>query len=312
MSRNNNEIKIFCPATVANVNCGFDALGFALDGIGDEMVFRKVSTPGVTITKITGPDTLPLTTQDNVAGVAALAILEGEKANFGVEIEIHKKIRCGSGIGSSAASAAGAVFGVNQFLETPISNLELARYAMKGEAVASGNEHADNVAPCIYGGTTLITSYSPFHVLQLPHLDSIFVGIIHPHIKIATKEAREILPDQVPLQNAIVQGQNLAGFVASLYERDKRMFAQSLQDVLVEPYRKALLPHFDNIQQISQDHNCVAFGISGSGPSMFTFAFAKAHIETFLTEATAFYQSKNLKIDTYSTQISSEGCRVIN
>ena len=307
-----NKTTIFSPATVANVNCGFDALGFALDGIGDEMFIKKVAHPGVTITSITGRDDLPLATQENVAGVAALAMLEGEKADFGIEMEIHKKIRCGSGIGSSAASAAGAVFGVNQFLENPISNLELTRYAMKGEALASGTEHADNVAPCIYGGTALITGYDPFHIVPLPPMEGLHVGIIHPDIKIATKKARGILPSQVPLKDALIQAQKLAGFVASLYEWDKTLFAQSLQDILVEPHRKALLPYFDTIKKLSKDNNCVAFGISGSGPSMFTFAFAKAHIESFLDQATALYQSKNLKIDTYSTTISSTGCRVIN
>lgn len=311
MKTTQKELKIFCPATVANVNCGFDALGFALDGIGDEMVFRKVTTPGVTITSMTGPDELPIATKENVAGVAALAILEGEQAQFGIEIEIHKKIRSGSGIGSSAASAAGAVFGVNQFLENPISKLELTRYAMKGEAIASGTEHADNVAPCIYGGTTLITSYNPFNIVALPPMEGLFVGIIHPHIKISTKEARSILPKQVPLKNALTHAQNLAGFIASLYEWDKKLFAHSLQDVVVEPHRKALLPHFDPIKKLSQDHDCVAFGISGSGPSMFTFAFAKAKIDTFLQEAHTFYKNHGLQIDTYSTKISSTGCRII-
>ena len=248
-----NELKIFSPATVANVNCGFDSLGFALEGIGDEMIFRKVPQKGVTISAITGPDKLPLTTRENVAGVAALAMLKGEQASFGIELEIHKKIRSGSGIGSSAASAAGAVFGVNKFLENPISNLELTRYAMKGEAIASGTEHADNVAPCIYGGTTFITSYNPFHIVSLPPMQGLFVGIIHPHIKISTKEARGILPLQVPLKDALLQAQNLASFVASLYEWDKELFVQSLQDILIEPHRKSLLPHFDKIKHLSQD-----------------------------------------------------------
>lgn len=312
MNTTQKEVKIFCPATVANVNCGFDALGFALEGIGDEMAFKKVTKPGVTITKITGPDTLPLAWQENVAGVAALAMLKGEKVDFGIEIEIHKKIRCGSGIGSSAASAAGAVFGVNQFLDKPISKLELTRYAMKGEALASGTEHADNVAPCIYGGTTLITSYAPFHIVALPPMDGLYVGIIHPHIKISTKEARKILPSQVSLANALGQAQKLAGFVASLYEWDKVLFATSLKDMIIEPYRKELLPHFEEIKQRSQDAGCIAFGISGSGPSMFTFAFAKADIALFLKRASDFYQSKNIKADTYNTLISGAGCQVLS
>ncbi len=306
----NNEVKIFCPATVANVNCGFDALGFALEGIGDEMVFRKVPQPGVVITKITGED-LPMEATKNVAGVAAIAMLEGEALDFGIEIEIHKKIRCGSGIGSSAASAAGAVFGINQFLKTPISPLELTHYAMKGEALASGHEHADNVAPCLYGGTTLITGYDPFRITALPPMDHLFVGILHPHIKIATKDARAILPKEVPLKDAITQAQKLAGFVTSLYEWDKTLFAESLQDLLIEPHRKQLIPHFDAIKEISIAEGCIAFGISGSGPSLFCFAFAKAHIDNYLATSKTYYMSKGLEVDTYSSRVSGQGCYVL-
>lgn len=307
---NPTEIRVFCPATVANVNCGFDSLGFALEGIGDEMVFRKTEGRGVTITEITG-DTLPMEAHNNVAGVAGNAMLESINAEFGVEIEIHKKIRSGSGIGSSSASAAGAVYGINQFLEKPLSNLELTRYAMKGEALASGNEHADNVAPCIYGGTTLVTGYNPFKVIALPPMDTVYVGILHPHITIKTKEAREILPTHVPLKDAIAQSQHLAGFVASLYEWDKELFKESIKDVLVEPYRKQLIPHFDEIKAISQQNGCIAFGISGSGPSMFCLAFAKADIDQYLSESTALYERNGLQVDSYSSRISGEGCKVI-
>ncbi len=308
---NPTAIRVFCPATVANVNCGFDSLGFALEGIGDEMVFRKTEGRVVTITEITG-DTLPMEAHNNVAGVAGNAMLEGINANFGVEIEIHKKIRSGSGIGSSSASAAGAVYGINQFLEKPLSNLELTRYAMKGEALASGNEHADNVAPCIYGGTTLVTGYNPFKIVALPPMDTVYVGILHPHITIKTKEAREILPTHVPLKDAIAQSQHLAGFVASLYEWDKELFKESIKDVLVEPHRKQLIPHFDEIKAISQHNGCIAFGISGSGPSMFCLAFAKADIDQYLSESTALYERNGLQVDSYSSRISGEGCQVID
>ncbi len=305
-----DEVTIFCPATVANVSCGFDALGFALEGIGDEMVIRKVATLGVKITTITGED-LPMEARNNVAGVAGNAMLEGIQADFGIEIEIHKKIRSGSGIGSSSASAAGVVYGINQLLTTPISHLELTKYAMKGEALASGNEHADNVAPCIYGGMTLITGYNPFRITSLPPMKTIYVGILHPHIKIATKDARTILPKNVPLKDAITQAQRLAGFVASLYEWDKQLFAESIQDVLAEPHRKQLIPHFDAIKTISKQHGCIAFGISGSGPSLFTFAFAKADIDNYLTASKAYYKQQNLEVDTYSSQISSTGCSLV-
>jgi homoserine kinase len=303
-------LKVFCPATVANVNCGFDALGFALEGIGDEMIFQKTKERGVTITKITGED-LPMEAVNNVAGVAGNALLTAVNADFGIAIEIHKKIRSGSGIGSSSASAAGAVFGINQFLNTPLSKLDLTRYAMKGEALASGNEHADNVAPCIYGGTTLVTGYDPFKVIALPPMETVYVGILHPHIQIKTKEARAILPLEVPMKDAITQAQHLAGFVASLYEWDKDLFIESIKDVLVTPHRKQLIPHFDTVAKLSQEHGGIAFGISGSGPSMFCLAFAKAHIDNFIAASKAFYTQKGLEVDAYSSRIAGSGCRIL-
>ncbi len=301
------EVRIFCPATVANVNCGFDALGFALEGIGDQMVFRKTAQKGISITAITGAD-LPSNPKKNVAGVAGQSLLDAVNPEFGVAIEIHKNIRPGSGIGSSSASAAGAVYGINLLLENQLPPLELTRHAMVGEALASGNEHADNVAPCIYGGITLISGYNPLQVVALPSLDAVYVGIIHPHIEIHTKQARAILPEQVPLKDAITQSQKLAGLVASLYEWDRALFCQSLQDVLITPYRKALIPHYDKIQACANHHNCIAFGISGSGPSMFALAFAKADIDQFLESSTTLLKQHQLEVDTYSSRISGRGC----
>jgi homoserine kinase len=304
------EVRIFCPATVANVNCGFDALGFALDGVGDEMVFQKTTQKGISITAITGAD-LPSDPKKNVAGVAGQSLLDAVNADFGVAIEIHKKIRPGSGIGSSSASAAGAVYGINQLLEHPVSPLALTRHAMKGEALASGNEHADNVAPCLYGGITLVSGYTPLQIVALPSLDSVFVGIIHPHIVIHTKQARALLPTQVPLKDAITQAQKLAGFVASLYEWDKALFSQSLKDVLITPHRKTLIPHYDQIESCAIHHNCIAFGISGSGPSLFALAFAKADIDQFLESSTKIFKKHQLQVDTYSSSISGQGCHII-
>ena len=303
-------IRIHAPATVANINCGFDTLGLALEGIGDTMVFKKTAQAGVKITAITG-EKLPLATQDNVAGVAALAMLDAIDADFGVAIEIHKGIRCGSGIGSSAASAAGAVFGVNQFLESPLDNKQLTAFAMKGEVIASGQEHADNVAPCIYGGITLVTGYDPLHIVSLPVPDGLHIGILHPHITISTKAAREILPEKVPLKDAIKQSQYLSGFVTALYTKDKTLLAQSIKDVLIGPYRKQLLPHFEAIDAIAGTHGCFAFGISGSGPSLFAFAHNKEDIANYLRESKQLYTSQGLQVDAYASQINTDGCRIV-
>ena len=304
------EIRVFSPATVANVNCGFDVLGFALDGLGDEMVIRKVPEKGIKITEITGAD-LPYEAKENVVGVAGLAMVEALDLDYGFEVEIHKKIRLGSGVGSSAASASGIVFGINQFLEEPLSNLELTEFGMKGEAVASGNEHADNVAPCLYGGFTLITGYEPLKIVSVPVPEELYVTIIHPHITIKTKEAREILPKEVSLKNAIKQTGNLAGLIAGLYTKDYDLIATSTQDVLVEPYRKSLIPDFDYYRETALKNGGLSFGISGSGPSMFTLSKGLQNagaVEFALKKA---LKEKNMLSDSYVSPVSKHGNRIL-
>ena len=304
------EIRVFSPATVANVNCGFDVLGFALDGLGDEMVIRKVPEKGIKITEITGAE-LPFETKENVVGVAGLAMVEALDLDYGFEVEIHKKIRLGSGVGSSAASASGIVFGINQFLDEPLSNLELTEFGMKGEAVASGNEHADNVAPCLYGGFTLITGYEPLKIVSVPVPEELYVTIIHPHITIKTKEAREILPKEVSLKNAIEQTGNLAGLIAGLYTKDYDLIASSATDVLVEPYRKNLIPDFDFYRETALKNGGIAFGISGSGPSMFTLSKGLQNagaVEFALKKA---LKEKNMRSDSYVSPVSKHGNRIL-
>lgn len=308
---NLDQIRIFSPATVANVNCGFDVLGFALQGLGDEMVLRKTKQKGIQITKITGAD-LPVDPQQNVSGVAGNAMLEALKLDFGFGLEIHKKIRSGSGVGSSAASAAGVVFGINQFLKKPLSNLELAFFAMKGEAIASGNEHADNVAPCIYGGFTLITGYDPLNIVALPVPQELFVTIIHPHIEIKTKESRALLPEQVSLKTAIQHSGNLAGLVSALYSSDYQQIAHCARDVLVEPYRKNTIPHYEQLKQIALKAGGLAFGISGSGPSMFTLCEGIKTAKKVERQLMKFLNKQKVESDSYVSPISTSGNMVMD
>ena len=213
------EIKLFCTATIANVSCGFDVLGLALDNVGDEMIIRKVAKKGVTITKIVGQD-LPLATHKNVAGVAALALLSKVDTEFGFEIEIYKNIKPGSGIGSSAASSAGAVFGINELLEKPFSNHDLIEFAMQGERLASGVAHADNVAPALLGGFTLVKSTEPLEVLKIHTPSELYATVIHPQIEVKTSDAREILRGSVPLKTAIKQWGNVGALISGLYTED--------------------------------------------------------------------------------------------
>ena len=214
-----DHIKIFSPATVANVSCGYDVLGFCLDSVGDEMIINKISEKSIKISKIDGYD-LPYEIEKNVAGVSALAMYEALQPDCGFDIEIYKKIKPGSGIGSSSASAAGSVFGMNELLGRPLNKTELTKYALKGEALASQCEHADNLAPAIFGGFTLVRSVNPIDVLQLPTPGDLYATLIHPQIEIKTSESRAILPKNVALKDAITQWSNVGSLVHTLHTND--------------------------------------------------------------------------------------------
>jgi len=306
-----NEIKIFAPATIANLNCGFDVLGTCLEGIGDEMIFRKTNKKGIFITKISGAD-LPLETHKNVAGVAALALYETQDVAFGIEIEIHKKIKAGSGIGSSSASAAGAVFGVNKILENPFSKKELVAFAMKGEALASGSEHADNVAPCLLGGFTLVRSFNPLDIIEIPSPNDLFAVVLHPHIEVKTADARAVLHPEISLKNAITQWGNLGGLIAGLYTQNYQLIGRSLEDVVVEPLRKHLIPNFDKLKNSALANGALNAGISGAGPSVFALCKGKETAETCATAMKKCYSETGISFDIYVSKINLNGCQIIS
>lgn len=305
-----DKIKIFSPATVANVACGFDVLGFCLDSIGDEMLIRKTDKKGIYITKIEGYD-LPYETEQNVAGVSALAMLEDADPDCGFEIEIYKKIMPGSGIGSSSASAAGSVFGMNELLGRPYSKTQLTHFAMQGEKLASQAEHADNLAPAIFGGFTLVKSLSPLEVLQIPTPSELYATLIHPKIEIKTSESRAILPKEVPLKDAISQWANVGSLIHALHTSDYELLKRSLQDIIVEPHRSKLIPFFDNVKQAAMKAGALGCAISGSGPSI--FALSKG-LDTANSVKTAFdnvYTETNIEFDTYVSKINTEGIKEI-
>ncbi len=268
---NKDSIKIFCPATIANISCGFDVLGLALSAIGDEMVIKKVPSPGLTITKISGLD-LPKEVHKNVAGVAGLAFMEASEYKGGFEIEIYKKIKAGSGIGSSAASAAGAVWGMNYLLNSPFSQHQLVQFAMAGEKLASGVAHADNVAPAIYGGFTLVRSTEPLDVIPIHVPKELYASVIHPHIEIKTSDSRKILKTSISLADGIKQWGNVGALVAGLYKEDYDLISRSLVDHIVEPIRSILIPGFDEVKQEALSAGALGCGISGSGPSIFALS----------------------------------------
>jgi homoserine kinase len=303
-------IRIFSPATVANVSCGFDVLGFCLDSIGDEMVIRKVDKKGILITKIEGYD-LPFETVKNVAGVSALALIEQAKPDFGFEIEIYKHIKPGSGIGSSSASASGSVYAINELLGKPFNKTQLTYFAMQGEKLASQSEHADNVAPGIFGGFTLVKSIQPLEVLEIPTPKDLFATIIHPQIEIKTVESRAILPKEIPMQDAIKQWANVGSLIHALHISDYELISRSLQDVIVEPHRSKLIPHYNNVKAATLQAEALGCGISGSGPSI--FALSKG-IETAKKVESAMkkvYSETNIIFETYVSKINVDGIKVL-
>lgn len=305
-----NEIKIFSPATVANVACGFDVLGFCLDTIGDEMVIRKTEEKGIRITKIEGYD-LPFEAEKNVAGVSALAMYNDLKPDCGFEIEIYKKIKPGSGIGSSSASAAGSVFGMNALLGYPLDKTKLTYFAMKGEALASQCEHADNLAPAIFGGFTLVKSANPLQILELPTPSDLYATLIHPQIEIKTSESRAILPKEIPLSNAIAQWANVGSLVHALHTSDYDLIKDALNDVVIEPYRKQLIPHFDTVKNAALKAGALGCAISGSGPSIFMLSKGEAVAEAVEEAIKNVYSETAIAFETYVSKINTEGIQVL-
>ena len=305
-----NQIKIFSPATVANVSCGFDVLGFCLDKIGDEMVIRKTQEKGIKISKIEGAD-LPFEVEKNVAGVAALAIYNHTNPDFGFEIEIYKKIKPGSGIGSSSASASGTVFAINELLGKPYNPTQLTAFAMKGEAVASGCEHADNIAPALFGGFTLVKSTTPLQVLALPTPTDLFATIIHPQIEIKTSEARAILPKEVALSKAITQWANVGSLVHALHTSDYDLLSNALKDEIVEPYRSQLIPYFNQVKEAAINAGGLGTGISGSGPSIFTLSKGENTAKKVEKAIQNVYSKTNINFNTYVCKINTQGIKII-
>ena len=266
-----NHVSVFAPASVANISCGFDVLGVCLDNIGDTLHIQETSKPGIEITEIIGQD-LPLDPKKNVASVAGMALLADHKSNRGFEIKIEKGIKAGSGIGSSSASAAGAVVGINHLLGNPYTRNELISFAMKGERVACGTAHADNVSPVLLGGFTLVRSLKPLDVVTLNSPLELVVTIIHPEIEIKTADARAVLLDKLHLKQAVAQTANLGALVTGLFKEDYELIRRSLVDHIVEPVRSMLIPGFGELKKAANEAGALGTGISGSGPSVFALS----------------------------------------
>ncbi len=305
-----NEINIFSPATVANVSCGFDAMGFALESLGDEMIFKKTDAKEVVISKIEGAN-LPIEARKNVAGVVAQNMLNDSHADFGLDIQIFKNFKPGSGLGSSAASASGTAFAVNELLGKKYSDLELTKFAMQGEVIACGSAIADNVAAAIYGGFVLIRSYEPLDIVSIPTPDELVATIIHPQIEVKTEDARKVMPSEIPLKTAVSQWANVGGLISGLHAGDFDLIGRSLVDHVAEPARKALIPHFDEVKSASLDAGALGAGISGSGPSIFALSEGMETANKVKEAMNAVYKDSGIDFSIYVSRISTAGARVI-
>ncbi len=274
------------------------------------MVIHKTDEKGIKITKIEG-FSLPFETSKNVAGVSALAMYDALQPDCGFEIEIYKNIKPGSGIGSSAASAVGSVFGMNALLGQPLNTTELTFYAMKGEALASQCEHADNLAPALFGGFTLVKSLNPLKVLSLPTPDDLYATLIHPQIEIKTAQSRAILPNHIALSQAITQWANVGSLVHALHTSDYELLQSALEDVVVEPYRKQLIPSFDDIKSSALNAGALGCSISGSGPSIFALSKGKAVAEAVELSMKTIYSKTEIPFKTYVSPINTQGIKII-
>ena len=298
--------KIFAPASVANVACGYDVLGFALDKPGDEIIIKKKDSKGFVISKITGGK-LPYDPEKNTAGVAALRLLEHLEYEGGLDMEIHKKMPFGSGLGSSAASASGAVMAVNEVLGRPLTKRELLPFAVLGEQVADGAFHADNVAPSLIGGMILIrdTPTLDYHKVYIP--EGIHVVVIHPHIEILTKDSRGILKNEVSLSAHINQSSNLAGLVLGMQTSNFDLIKNSLTDVIIEPQRAHLIPGFYKVKEAALNEGALGCSISGAGPSIFALCDNSLIAEQAANKMVKVFKDLKISCTVYHSQINKEG-----
>lgn len=302
-------LTIHSPGTVANMVCGFDVLGLALNEPYDVMTIKLIDEPTVIIHNVDSYG-LPTEPEKNVAGVALLEMIDKLDRKTGFDITIEKLIKPGSGVGSSAASAAGAVVAANHLLGNIFTNDDLVQMAMFGEKLASGVKHADNIAPCIFGGVTLIRSILPLDIINVPS-PLLYVTVVHPQIEVRTEDARQILKKQILLKDAIKQWGNIAGLVAGLMKSDYDLIGRSLEDVLIEPVRSILIPAFAEVKAKSLEAGALGGGISGSGPSIFMLSKDEATAIAVENAMKDVYTKTGIAYHTYVTTINKNGVRIV-
>jgi homoserine kinase len=302
----------FAPASVGNVAIGFDILGFSVGAIGDRATVRRSSTPGVTIKAIHGVVAdLPMVPAKNTAGRALEAMHEALSLPFGLELELDKGIPLSSGLGGSAASAVAAVVAANAVLDTPCSKLELLKFAMQGEQVASGSLHVDNIAPSLYGGLVLTVGIDQPRVKQIPVPAQIRAVVVHPHMFLSTRQARAILKGTVEMKDFVWQTANLAGFISGCYTDDIDMLRESFEDVVIEPQRAALIPGFNEARRAALSAGALGCSISGAGPTLFAWCL-ESHALAVREAMVVEFSHHGLASDHWTTIVEPIGAHVID
>jgi len=305
-------VTAFAPATVANVSCGFDILGFAVNQLGDTVTVDFSDKPGINITNISGDNgKLPYDAEKNVCAVAIQAMLNklGQKEN--ISISLKKGLPLGSGLGSSAASSVAAVVAANELLGNHFSKRDLLPFAIEGERIACGSAHADNVAPCLLGGIIAIRDYQSLDLISLPVPKDLFVTLIHPHFELNTSDSRSVLKKNISLEDSRIQSGNLTGFISGLFTNDFDLIKRSLNDVIAEPSRAVLIPEFYQVRKMILELGALGSGISGSGPTIFIFS-PNEDIATKTKETcVSIYQSIGLEIDSHISSINTQGSQIL-
>jgi homoserine kinase len=306
-------VRVYAPATVANVAAGFDILGFAVNAPGDDVVARVAGPGGVRITAVSGGDgSIPTDPTKNTAGVSVLRLLEHLGSDVGIELELSKNMPLGSGLGSSAASAVASVVAANEVLGAPLTRRELLPFAMEAERIACGTGHADNVAPALLGGFLLIRSYRPLDTVRIPAPSELVCTLLHPHIEIRTEDARRILKSKITMRAAVEQWGNTAGLIAGLLTGDYGLIGRSLTDVIVEPARSILIPCFTQAKEAALHAGALGCSISGSGPSMFVLSRGRETAAAAGEAMTDVYRAAGIACDVFVSEINPHGAVVID
>ena len=309
------EVRVFAPATVANMICGFDILGFAVDKPGDEVYMQRVEEAGVRIHSIQGDDgRLPLDPDKNTVSACVKMLLShlGLEEEIGVEIDLIKHMPIGSGLGSSSASTVAGLFAINALLGNPLTKNELMPFCVEGERLACGHGHADNVAPALMGGITLIRGYEPLDIINLPVPEDLVAGIVFPQVDVPTRDARQLIKEKVSLKDAVNQWGNIAGLVAGLYRSDYELIGRSMHDVLIEPTRAILIPEFYEMKRIAMEAGVLSFGISGSGPSVVAISKGAEAAQVAVDRIQEHLTANGIESLQFVSAVNAEGPKILS